>query len=204
MVSRLEQNSPALRYVTVADDLQQQIESGVVKDGDKLPSQHTMARTYGVSLTTLRAALELLEQRGYVRSAHGLGTFATAPTAEPAGNVLVVDDDPQILELLSTVLEGEDLQVTTAETAATGIDAMVRADFQAIFLDLIMPGGNGIELLKELETRDLKTPVVVVTGVGDSKLIDEAMELGPVTLLRKPIQVKQVRRVLNVLGVSSN
>jgi len=117
---------------------------------------------------------------------------------------LVVDDDPQILELLSTVLEGEDLQVTTAETAATGIDAMVRADFQAIFLDLIMPGGNGIELLKELETRDLKTPVVVVTGVGDSKLIDEAMELGPVTLLRKPIQVKQVRRVLNVLGVSSN
>lgn len=188
----------------MADDLQQQIETGAVKDGDKLPSQHTMARDYGVSLTTLRAALELLEQRGYVRSAHGLGTFATAPKADSAGSVLVVDDDPLILELLSTVLEGEDLQVTTAETAATGINAMVHTDFRAIFLDLIMPGGTGIELLKELEARDLKTPVVVVTGVGDSNLIDEAMQLGPVTLLGKPIQDKQVRRVLNVLGVSSN
>lgn len=119
MVSRTETNSPGLRYVSIADSLQQQIESGAVRDGDRLPSQHEMAKQYGVSLTTLRSAVDLLEQRGYVRSAHGLGTFAQAPVPS-SGNpqVLLVDDDPQVVDLLTAILEGEDLAVTSASTAA--------------------------------------------------------------------------------------
>ncbi len=64
-----------------------------------------------------------------------------------------------------------------------------------------MPGGSGVDLLKAVETQELKTPVVLVTGAGDSDLIDEAMDHGPITLIRKPVRVKQVRQVLNVLGV---
>jgi len=61
MVSRAETNSPGLRYVSIANTLQQQIESGEVRYGDRLPSQHEMAKQYGVSLTTLRSAVDLLE-----------------------------------------------------------------------------------------------------------------------------------------------
>ena len=64
-----------------------------------------------------------------------------------------------------------------------------------------MPGGSGIDLLKAVEQQNLKTPVVLVTGAGDAKLIDEAMDHGPITLIRKPVRVKQVRQVLEVLGV---
>lgn len=64
-----------------------------------------------------------------------------------------------------------------------------------------MPGGTGIELLKAVVKQGLKTPVVLVTGVGDTGLIKEAMDYGPITLIRKPVQVKQVRQVLEVLGV---
>ena len=64
-----------------------------------------------------------------------------------------------------------------------------------------MPGGTGIDLLKAVELQGIKTPVVLVTGVGDANLIDEAMDHGPITLIRKPIRVKQVRQVLEVLGV---
>ena len=204
MVSRAETNNPGLRYVSIADTLQQQIESGEVRYGDRLPSQHDMAKQYGVSLTTLRSAVDLLEQRGLVRSAHGLGTFAQAP---PSSNftpsVLLVDDDPQIVDLLTAILEGEDIEVTSASTAAEGIAKLESSSFQVIFLDLIMPGGTGVELLKAVEKQEKKTPVVLVTGAGDTDLINEAMDHGPVTLIRKPLRVKQVRQVLEVLGVQN-
>ena len=202
MVSRTETHSPGLRYVTIADSLQQQIESGEVRDGDRLPSQHDMAKQFGVSLTTLRSAVDLLEQRGYVRSAHGLGTFAQAPiNGSSLPQVLLVDDDPQVVDLLSAILEGEDLSVTSASTAAEGIAKLEAGSFQAIFLDLIMPGGTGIELLKAVESHDEQPPVVLVTGAADTNLINEAMDHGPITLIRKPVRVKQVRQVLEVLNV---
>jgi CheY-like chemotaxis protein len=204
MVSRTETNSPGLRYVSIADNLQQQIESGEVQNGERLPSQHDMAKQYGVSLTTLRSAVDLLEQRGLVRSAHGLGTFAQSP--EPASDtsqVLLVDDDPQVLDLLAAILEGEDISVTSASTAAEGIAKLESSKFQVIFLDLIMPGGSGVDLLKAVEQQENKTPVVLVTGAGDTALLNEAMNHGPITLIRKPVRVKQVRQVLEVLGVQN-
>ena len=204
MVSRTETNSPGLRYVTIADDLQRQIESGDVQSGERLPSQHEMARQYGVSLTTLRSAVDLLEQRGLVRSAHGLGTFVRA--AEPGDDipqVLLVDDDPQVVDLLTTILEGEDISVTSASSAAEGIAKLESFDFQVIFLDLIMPGGSGIRVLESMERRTRKTPVVLITGAADVALINKAMDHGPITLIRKPVRVKQVREVLEVLGVHS-
>ncbi len=192
MASRIETNSPGLRYVSIADDLMRQIESGVVRNGEKLPSQHEMAKQYGVSLTTLRSAVDLLEQRGLVRSAHGLGTFATAPApGDGIPQVLLVDDDPQMVELLTAMLEGAGIAVTGASSAAEGIAALESTDFRVVFLDLIMPGGSGIDLLKAVERHHRKTPVVVVTGAGDAALIDEAMDYGPVTLIRKP--VRQIR-----------
>ena len=202
MASRIEINSPGLRYVSIADDLMRQIESGEVQNGEKLPSQHEMAKQYGVSLTTLRSAVDLLEQRGFVRSAHGLGTFARSP--EPGDGIpkiLLVDDDPQMVELLTAILEGEELSVTGASNVAEGVAALDSTDYQVVFLDLIMPGGSGIELLKVIEQQERKTPVVLVTGAGDAALIDEAMNFGPVTLIRKPIRATQVRQVLEVLGV---
>lgn len=202
MASRIETNSPGLRYVSVADDLKRQIESGEVQNGEKLPSQHEMAKQYGVSLTTLRSAVDLLEQRGLVRSAHGLGTFARAPgPGDGIPQVLIVDDDPQMVELLTAILEGENIAVTGASNAAEGIAELESIDFQVVFLDLIMPGGSGIELLKAIERQDRKTPVVLITGAADAALINEAMDYGPITLIRKPIRANQVRQVLEVLGV---
>lgn len=204
MVSRTETNSPGLRYVSIADDLQNQIETGDVRSGDRLPSQHEMAKQYGVSLTTLRSAVDLLEQRGFVRSAHGLGTFARLPEPGPDNpQVLLVDDDPQVVELLTAILEGEEVTVTSASTAADGIAKLEKSEFKVVFLDLIMPGGTGIELLKAIDKQERKTPVVLITGAADTRLINEAMDHGPITLIRKPVKVKQVRHVLEVLGVSN-
>ena len=202
MASRIETNGPGLRYVSIADDLMRQIESGEVQNGEKLPSQHDMARQYGVSLTTLRSAVDLLERRGLVRSDHGLGTFATTPgPGDGTPRALLVDDDPQMVELLAAIIEGEDIAVTGVTDAAAGIAELESGVFQVVFLDLIMPGGSGIELLKAIDQQQLSTPVVLVTAAEDAAIVNEAMEYGPVTLIRKPIRAKQVRQVLEVLGV---
>ena len=205
MASRIEITGKALRYVSIADDLMRQIESGEVQNGEKLPSQHEMAKQYSVSLTTLRSAVDLLEQRGLVRSAHGLGTFARSPEpGEGIPHALLVDDDPQMIKLLTAMLEGERIEVTGVSTAAAGISELETNNFRVIFLDLIMPGGSGIELLRANELLDRKTPIVLVTGAGDAALIDEAMDYGPITLIRKPVKANQVRQVLEVLGVQTN
>ena len=155
-------------------------------------------------MTILRSAVELLEQRGLVRSAHGLGTFAQPPSSvNSTPSVLLVDDDPQVVDLLTAILEGEDIAVTSASTAAESIAALESSTFHVIFLDLIMLGGTGVELLKAVDKQDKKTPVVLVTGAGDADLINEAMDHGPVTLIRKPLRVKQLRQVLEVLGVQN-
>jgi DNA-binding NtrC family response regulator len=106
---------------------------------------------------------------------------------------LLVDDDPQVVDLLSAILEDEDIAVTSASSAADGIAKLATTSSRAVFLDLIMPGGTGIELLKAVELQKIKTPVVLVTGAGDADLINEAMDHGPITLIRKPVRVKQVR-----------
>ncbi len=66
-----------------------------------------------------------------------------------------------------------------------------------------MPGGSGIRVLESMERRTRKTPVVLITGAADAALINKAMDHGPITLIRKPVRVKQVREVLEVLGVRS-
>ena len=124
-------------------------------------------------------------------------------SSNSTSSVLLVDDDPQVVDLLTAILEGEDIAVTSASTAAEGIAELESSSFQIIFLDLIMPGGTGVELLKAVDKQDKKTPVVLVTGAGDVDLINEAMDHGPVTLIHKPLRVKQVRQVLEVLGVQN-
>ncbi|MEX0761754.1 MAG: response regulator [Dehalococcoidia bacterium] len=193
---------PGLRYVTIAEDLQRLITEGRYTPGERLPSQHQLARQYGVSLTTLRAAIELLEQGGYVRSEHGLGTFVTKPSSHTV-RALVVDDEPAAVHLLRAVLEGDHVEVTGANSKAQALERLGSQEFDVIFLDLVMPGGSGVETLAELHRMGLTPPVVLVTGVADTRMIANAMEYGPLTLIRKPVALSQVRDVLESLRLTA-
>jgi CheY-like chemotaxis protein len=201
LVGRSTSRQPGLRYVAIADDLRGLITSGRYAAGDRLPSQHELARQYGVSLTTLRAAIDLLEQNGLVQSEHGLGTFVTQPDGrEP--HALVVDDDPAAVDLLRAVLEGEHMKVTGANSRAEALQSVAEDPVDVVFLDLVMPGGSGVETLGDLRQRGLDVPVVLITGAADARMIASAMEYGPLTLIRKPVQVSQVREVLKSLRLS--
>jgi len=67
----------SLKYSQLMEDLKNQILSGQIKAGDKLPSENVLAATYGVSRQTVRKALQILENEDYIFAEHGRGTFCS-------------------------------------------------------------------------------------------------------------------------------
>jgi PAS domain S-box-containing protein len=142
-----------------------------------------------------------------VESEIGRGTTFTLllPTAEPATaaleRVLLVDDDPDVAEALTTMLAKEGLQVSRAATGTEGM-AMLESDaWDAVFLDVRLPDLSGPEIYRRLEaTRpELAQRVVFVTGGvwrSESRL---RQELPPQPILAKPCTQDQVRAVLRQL-----
>jgi type IV pilus assembly protein PilB len=116
--------------------------------------------------------------------------------------VLVVDDDPALLEVLREILEGERYAVSTA---SNGVDALASVYLERpdlILTDLKMPGMDGLELLKRLR-HDLSTcqiPVVFLTMVESLDAEAQALDLGADDYISKPVQkgrlLSRVRRAL--------
>ena len=115
--------------------------------------------------------------------------------------ILVIDDDPGIRQVVQRSLEREGM---TVDTAGGGdeimpIDGNRRPDL--VFLDLKLPGMDGPSLLKEIRNGWGNVPVIVITGFPDGKLMERALNHGPVTLLSKPSTPSQIRdAVQGILG----
>jgi DNA-binding NtrC family response regulator len=105
---------------------------------------------------------------------------------EPAGSVLIIDDEAEIRESLQTLLELEGYAV---ESAATGEEGLVRVGeqpFDLVLLDLALPDRNGIELLSELRSHDSVIPVIIITAYGTVENAVGAMQAGAVNFIQKP------------------
>ena len=104
--------------------------------------------------------------------------------------ILVVDDDPSILKLLRTALEGGGLKVVTA---ADGVEAykLVRSPAcKCMVLDVMMPRINGVELLLLMQADNIHVPTIVMAGFEDFSA-DEMKQFGNVVrFLRKPFDLQ--------------
>ena len=121
-------------------------------------------------------------------------------------HLLVVDDEPHIGLLLRPHLEHVGYRVSLARTLgqARGVLADPRTPVDAVLLDLHLPDGSGLDLLRDLRgaaaTRSL--PVIVLTAEGEDRVLDEAEQLGS-ALLTKPFSpTKLVARIATLLGNS--
>ncbi len=104
--------------------------------------------------------------------------------------VLLVDDEKDFLEALALRLEARKL---TVDVAATGEAAVAKAktqSFDAILLDLAMPGMDGIEALKRLRELNPDSQVVLLTGHATVAKATEAMRLGALDVLEKPVDIE--------------
>jgi DNA-binding NtrC family response regulator len=103
--------------------------------------------------------------------------------------VLLVDDEEDFVEALSMRLESRGMQVEVAHTGPEAIEKASRQQFDAIVLDLAMPGMDGIETLTRLKESHADVQVLLLTGRATLQKGVEAMKLGAMDFLEKPVEI---------------
>ena len=112
--------------------------------------------------------------------------------------VLIADDDKVFVELVSARLRAKGHKVVTALDAMQAFMLAMRESPDAILLDINMPAGNGLEVLKKLRS-SVKTgaiPVVIASGVTDARLPQAAQSLGASEFVAKPVGFDQLHAAL--------
>jgi DNA-binding NtrC family response regulator len=104
-------------------------------------------------------------------------------------NVLLIDDDAVFLKAITEALKRghRDVKITTATTAEEGLRLLSRQHYDVVLSDFMMPGLNGIDLLKECAGAALDTPVILLTGYGSTELERDALHHGAYAVLQKPV-----------------
>lgn len=106
--------------------------------------------------------------------------------------ILVVDDEENARESLSSLLSREGYEVIGAATLAEARENIKRGAGDVILLDVMLPDGYGPDLLKETAQYPIRPPIILLTGFGDIDMAVEAMKNGAHDFLTKPIQFKQL------------
>lgn len=105
------------------------------------------------------------------------------------GKVLVIDDDEDLLALVKLALERKGFSTATATSGEEGVAMAGAGDFDLAFLDLMMPGMDGLATLKEIRRNCPRTVVIMLTAHGSIETAVESMRLGASDYLRKPFEL---------------
>lgn len=110
--------------------------------------------------------------------------------------ILVIDDEPLVASVVAEALQNEGNQVVVAGNGVEGLRAIEADVPDAVFLDIRMPGMDGIEVLRRIRTRLPHLPVIILTGWASDTQIDEARRLGVTDVISKPVALRNLTRAL--------
>ena len=108
--------------------------------------------------------------------------------------VLLVDDEEDFLETLADRMRTRGMTVDTSTSAMEAIKRIDTESYDAIILDLMMPGMDGLEALKIVKERRPELQIILLTGFGTLEKGIEAMKLGAMDFLEKPADVDMLTR----------
>jgi two-component system, NtrC family, response regulator PilR len=118
-------------------------------------------------------------------------------------SVLVIDDDETVRDVLKIFLQAKGFEVTATPDGQTGLDCFREGKYDAVLSDLVMPGVNGIEVLKGIVEQNTNTPVIMITAYGSVQTAVEAMKMGAFDYVTKPFVLDELHIILErAIGVS--
>ena len=169
----------------------------------------------GIGLTIVKALVELHDGK-VTATSPGLGGGSTFRIELPRAHaqetdrksskelpslagarVLVVDDNPDVVELTSLALAHVGCEVMSATTGPAGLDLLKQHPFDAAFVDIGLPGMNGYEVVRSAREDGIRTRIIAVSGYGQAGDRQRALDAGFDLHLTKPVSLDQMLRALS-------
>jgi len=110
--------------------------------------------------------------------------------------ILVVDDETSVRELLLTFLKDRGFSVAGAKDGHEALELAQKLKPQMIFLDIAMPGLNGIETLRRLRKETPESNVIMISGHADHDMALAALDLGAFDFIKKPFDLAYLQNVV--------
>ena len=118
---------------------------------------------------------------------------------------LVVDDEPDIRELLELTLGRMNIDTRSAATLQQAMDLLQTEKFDICLTDMRLPDGDGIDLVRHIQQHELNIPVAVITAYGNMETAVEALKAGAFDFVSKPVDLNVLRNLINsVLKLSDD
>ena len=106
--------------------------------------------------------------------------------------VLLVDDEESFVAILSERLRARDLKVSSASCGEDAVELVDRQEYDAIVLDLAMPGMDGLQTLRKIKENHPEAEIIMLTGHGTLQAGVEAIKLGAGDFLEKPVDLNHL------------
>jgi DNA-binding response OmpR family regulator len=110
------------------------------------------------------------------------------------GRILLIDDDPELVDVLAEYFAGAGYEVMAAHRGADGLTLADQKRPDVVLLDIRMPGMSGVQVLQQLRLRSPELPVVMISGAGDLQLARGCLTRGAFDYVAKPFVLDHVHR----------
>lgn len=116
------------------------------------------------------------------------------------GKILIIDDEKANIEAIKDTLQDVNYLVTTASSASEAKTILETGTFDLIMLDVWMPGQDGMSFLREIKASKIATKVLMMSGHAEHNDIVEAIKLGAIDFIKKPIYdiLPLIRNIMNI------
>src|SRR5262249_17995556 len=141
------------------------------------------------------------DDHGRAADRRGLGLLDRRPRPPRGGplmsahRLLIADDEEGLLDFLSLLFQQEGYEVETALSAEAARKALAARSYDLVLCDILMPDGNGLDILKEIKAGNPNAAVIMMTAYTSTKSAIEAMRLGAYDYISKPFDVEELKIV---------
>jgi DNA-binding NtrC family response regulator len=115
----------------------------------------------------------------------------------PPAQILIVDDEQSLVDFLGVLCTGEGFEVTTANSVREARERLAARTPDLVLCDMMMPDGNGLDLLREIRSQDLSPAVILMTAYTSTRSAIEAMKAGAYDYVPKPFDVDELKVVIH-------
>jgi len=114
-------------------------------------------------------------------------------------HIAIVEDDDTVREILTAEIKAEGYRVS-AFFSAEQFEKQIKAKYDLLLLDLMLPGKSGLDLLKEMQIKQILIPTIMLTAIGQENSIEKAYKLGVIDYITKPFKLKTlIPKISNLL-----